>query len=312
MRDDLLAAVVRYNTPLDESATVRGLLRAFAEEPWLCGRIRVVVCDNSTDALSPEAVPAGWDYCHMPRNLGIAGAYNHALHTAEAEGRRWLLTLDQDTDVTTDYLAGMCRHAAEVGERAAIAAIAPTITAAGMVASPKRRGVAGELQYPAGECGMAEDEAVVINSGAALRVSALAGIGGYSYAFWLDFSDMYVFHEFHRRGWKVWRAADVSLEHEMTVMDYAGRMRPARLRNMLEAESAFYDLYRSPMENVLHNLQLLGRAVKQRVKYASPEFSRMAWSQLTYRLRSSRAERLQRWQAGAAARMDGTGQAGGA
>jgi hypothetical protein len=127
-----------------------------------------------------------------------------------------------------------------------------------------------------------------------VRVASLREIGGYSPDFWLDFSDRYVFHQFFVHGKKVWRAIDVELEHELSVMDYDRLMTPWRCRNFVSAETAFNDVYNSRLQNSILTLQLFARAIKHRFKHDNPEFWRIAWDQFIYRLRVPRTVRIAR------------------
>lgn len=131
------------------------------------------------------------------------------------------------------------------------------------------------------------------NSGALLRVAALQAIGGYSTRFWLDYSDIYVFHRLHEQGFGVRIAADLTLQHEIAMLDYDARMTPARYATYLAAEGDFLDLYRGAVERAMHLLRLAVRVRRQR-RYASPVFSQMSRDALWQRLRTTRRQRLAR------------------
>jgi hypothetical protein len=126
-------------------------------------------------------------------------------------------------------------------------------------------------------------------------VTDLLEIGGFSDAFWLDYSDWYVFHQFFLRKKLVWRAADIKLQHSMTVMDYDNLMTPSRYRNYIAAEGAFNDLYKGPLENAVQTLRLFVRAIRQRWRFKNPEFSRITWKYFLARFFAFRKTRLRRW-----------------
>lgn len=291
----ILAVVVRYNTPLEESETFRGLSAALTASSDLAQAYKLLIWDNSAQALSHLDSPIPFEYRHSERNLGVSGAYNSAMHYAITHGHTWMLLLDQDTTVTGDFLRTMLRHSRELEARAEIAAITPTVQVGNFIVSPRQQLFNRNRPYPQNESGKASGEAFAINSGCVMRTAALQECGGFSLEFWLDYSDMYVFHQFFLHGKQVWRAADAELEHDMSIMDYDRLMTPQRYRNFSHAESAFNDLYKSWFENAVQNLRLLVRAIKQRRKYKNPEFSRIAWQQLRYRLQVPRHERLARW-----------------
>ena len=190
----------------------------------------------------------------------------------------------------------MLRHAAEHEGDREIAAIAPTVFVGEYQASPWQVLFNGHRQYTRGESGPAEGEAAAINSGSLISVAALGQIGGYSEAFWLDYSDWYVFHQFFLHGLRVWKAAELEIQHSMTVMDYDNLMPVWRYKNFIVAEGAFNDLYKGRLENAVQTGRLPIRALKQRLRFKNPEFSKITLSYFWRRLFSSRKRRIRRWQ----------------
>jgi GT2 family glycosyltransferase len=294
----ILAVVVRYKMPLSESPTLQGLYDVFSSQPDLARGYTVMIWDNSPEAIVNPQLSIPFLYQHSKVNLGVSGAYNGAMEYALEHGYPWLLLLDQDTKITNGFLLTMLRHSLDLLSRQEIAAIAPTVRVGRIAISPARRlfSLSGRpRKYLAGECGIAPGEATPINSGCIMRVASLQTIGGFSLDFFLDYSDVYVFHQFFVHGMKVWRAADVEIEHDLSILDYDRLMTPWRYRNFSYAETAFYDLYNGRIENAVQTLRLFARAIKQRMKYDNPEFSRIAWDQFMYRLRVPQAERIARW-----------------
>jgi GT2 family glycosyltransferase len=299
----ILAVMVRYRTPLADSRTLCGLREALRSNAGLARSYAVMVRDNSPEPADESELPASFQYRHAPANLGPSGAFNEARLHARARGHAWMLLLDQDTEVDAKFLHAMLRHLGEVAHRSEIAAVAPSVWAGGVLVSPRRQLFNRLRPYAQNESGVAPGEAIAINSGCMVRISSLERIGGFSRDFWLDYSDMDLFHRFHLQGMKVWRAADAELQHEMTVMDYDRLMTPWRYRNFLSAESAFNDLYKGRLENAVQTLRVFVRALRQRRKYKNPEFSRIAWEHWKLRLTTSREQRLLRWKAESAIRQ---------
>jgi GT2 family glycosyltransferase len=290
----ILVVMVRYKKPFSESLAFNGLSNAFSSHPELAKDYTVLIWDNSPETIVNPQLPISFLYRGSKTNVGVSGAYNGAMEYALEHGYPWMLLLDQDTKITSEILVAMRRHSLSLLPRQEIAAIAPTVRVGSTVVSPKRLILGRGRNYPAGECGIAPGEASVINSGCLVRVASLREIGGYSPDFWLDFSDMYVFHQFFVHGKRVWRATDVELEHELSVMDYDSLMTPWRCRNFVSAETAFNDVYNGRLQNSILTLQLFARAIKHRLKHVNPEFWRIAWDQYIFRLRVPRTERIAR------------------
>jgi GT2 family glycosyltransferase len=293
----ILAVVVRYKTALSDSETIQGLCDAFSFSENLLQDYKVLVWDNSPEPLQNPQLSIPFVYRHSARNLGVSGAYNCAMEYAQEAGYPWMLLLDQDTKISAPFLQIMASHAQKLELQSDIGAVTPSVTVRGFPVSPRRQLFNRNRPYPANESGIAEGEAIAINSGCMMRVASLAKIGGFSVDFWLDYSDLYVFHEFFLHGIKIWRAADASLEHEMSIMDYDRLLSPERYQNFSNAETAFHDLYKGRLENMVQTLRLFARAIKQRFKYKNPEFSRIAWRQWIYRISTSREQRIANWQA---------------
>lgn len=287
--------MVRYNTPLHQSDTLRGVCEAFTSNSAINDAFRFLIWDNSAQKLSTPSLPIPFEYRHSRHNLGIAGACNHVMQIARERGHPWMLLLDQDTKVHAGFFEAMMRWRAALESRSEIAVIAPTVRSGNVIVSPRQHLFNRHRAYLDLTPGIASGEAFAINSGALVRVAALRSVGGFSTDFWLDYSDIYVCHRFHLQGYKVWRATDAELEHEMTVRDYDRLMTPARYINYSYAETAFNDIYKGVLENWTQNLRLLARAIRQRRKYKNPAFSRITFEQLLYRLRVSRRVRIQQW-----------------
>ncbi len=133
-----------------------------------------------------------------------------------------------------------------------------------------------------------------MNSATLLRVSALREMGGYSDEFWLDLSDVYVFQALHRKGKYMYMAGDVRVEHSIASMDFDKEMSPERYRNFMAAESAYIDLYLSPLEQRAQLFRLFVRTIRQYRRYENKTFPESLGIFLQ-RLFRTRARRLERW-----------------
>jgi GT2 family glycosyltransferase len=294
----VLVIMVLYKTQLSESPTFQGLIGAFSTHPDLAQSYELMVWDNSPDPIANGRLPIPILYRHSNENLGVSGAYNYALDHAIDSGIEWILLLDQDTKITSDFLIAMLTRVQELDSNQTIAAIVPTVRTGRLVVSPSFRALGKTRPYPQGESGIAFGEASAINSGCVLRAASLRTVGGYSPDFWLDYSDVYVFHQFFLHGMRVWRAADVEIEHDLSLMDYGRLMSPGRSQNFTGAESAFSDLYNGRLERAALTFRLLARAIKHRIKFGNQGYASIAWKQFVYRLMVSRTKRIERWVSG--------------
>jgi GT2 family glycosyltransferase len=287
-----LAVVVLYRTPFAVSKTLAGLTKAFAEEPTLAQQLDVLVWDNSPAPLEERVLPFACTYQHAAVNQGVSGAYNAAAMMAAQRGCAWLLLLDHDTSVTGAFLRGMLGHAAQIADEERAVAVVPFLYAGTFCMSPRLWRFARHVPLRRPAHPYTETRSIfAANSGTLMRIRALEAVGGYSARFWLDYSDIDVFHRLHEHGFFVRIAGDLRLEHEMAMLDYDRRMTPARFANFLGAESDFMDLYRGPLERAMHLLRLAARVLHQR-SYADPAFARLSRQALWERLTTRRAARL--------------------
>jgi GT2 family glycosyltransferase len=288
----VLAVVVLYRMEPGRSKTLTGLARAFACEPSLTEQIEVLVWDNSPTAADEQSLPLACTYRHAANNEGVSGAYNAAAVIAQERGCPWLLLLDQDTSVKEEFLRGMLAQAAGVTDDEQVAAVVPFLYAGSFCLSPRLWHFGRHTPLPRSAHSYTERrEMFAANSGTLMRVRALESIGGYAKRFWLDYSDIDVFHRLHARGFGVRITCDLTLEHEVALLDYDVRMTPARYATYLTAESDFLDLYRGPAERLLHLFRLAARVVRQR-RFANRTFSRMTWHELWRRLHTRLRTRL--------------------
>jgi GT2 family glycosyltransferase len=289
-----LAVVVLYRTPFAQSKTIAGLAQALGEHPVLTQQLEVLVWDNSPEPREERGLPFAYTYRHSAVNEGVSGAYNAAMGVAEQHRCDWLLLLDDDTSVTGEFLRGLLHHAAGIDSEERVAAVVPFLYAGTFCMSPRLWRFARHVPLPRPAAAYTEKRAIfAANSGTLMRVRSLEAIRGYSARFWLDYSDIDVFHRLHQQRFSVRIAGDLRLEHEMAMLDYDRRMTPARFATFLAAEGDFMDLYRGPAERGMHLLRLAARVLHQR-SYADPAFARLTRRALWERLTTRRTTRLGR------------------
>lgn len=292
----ILAVVVLYKQLPQQSQTIQSLIRVFASDPELTTSLRVLVWDNSPFPATKVTLPFPCELGHAGRNVGTSGAYNYAMELAGSLACPWLLLLDQDTTVSHELLLGMFGYAEQFREVPEVAAVVPFIFSHGSLVSPRRLLSFNRVgQIPVTFNGLCKDKAYAVNSATLMRVAALREMGGYSDEFWLDLSDVYVFQALHRRGKYLYIAGDLHVEHSIASMDFDKEMSPERYRNFLAAESAYVDLFLSPLERCSQLFRLLVRTLRQYHRYKNKVFSRIAWEYFLQRLFLSRDGRLKRW-----------------
>ena len=288
--------IVLYRIVPERSPAFQSVMGARAAMSSQGGSVQVLLWDNSPGAGNGEGLPDGVHYFADASNSGLAKAYNHALTWATQHGCNWLLTLDQDTAVPTDFFVRMAAAARESSRFAGIGAIVPQIAAGGKQLSPNYfQFGAIPRWYRPGYVGVPSEPVFAFNSGAMLSVAALQQAGGYDPRFWLDDSDAMIFSKLHEHGKRVYVAGDIQVEHEFSMKDMQQRMSPQRYRNAMFAETAFWDLRMNRAAGWERTLRLALRLVKQWWRKDSPELRRITRQALMRRIFTSRRSRIEEW-----------------
>lgn len=300
--NSILAVIVLYKMHPRESPAFKTLEAAISR--WEAGRncIRILLYDNTPGGCDPGPLPEGIRYEAASYNGGLAGAYNWALAIAQSEKCVWLLTLDQDTRLPSDYLERMTRLTHELELDDSIAAIVPRLTDGSRAISPMSIKFWGQQYLPADFTGIGRGEIHALNSASLFRVTALRKIGGFDPYFWLDYVDMNVYHQLYLCGNHVYVAGDIEVEHELSLLHRAS-LDTDRFRNVLAAESAYCDLYGGWIKGLVLTARLLVRIGLQRRRGDAPALSRVTLDAFKRRLFASRASRIECWRREATQRL---------
>jgi glycosyltransferase involved in cell wall biosynthesis len=307
LRLSVTVVIVLYRMEPSQSPAFQGVMAARARLGSDLGHVDVLLWDNSPGRNVGHELPEGVAYFPDESNSGLATAYNRAIEWASHNGSEWLLTLDQDTAVPDDFFVRMTAAARASTRYAGIGAIVPQIVTGGEQLSPNYFQFGAIPQWhQTGFVGVPREPVFAFNSGAILKVTALEQVGGYDPRFWLDNSDAMIFSKLHEHGKRVYVAGDIQVEHEFSMKDMQQRMSPARYRNALFAETAFWDLRMNRVAGWERTLRLALRLVKQWWRNDSAELRRITWKALMRRLFTSRKRRLQEWmESGADRAIDG-------
>lgn len=291
----ILAVVVLYRMSLEKSHTIQGLFESFASYPELHKSISVLVWDNSPSPLGDPQSLSPFTYRHSTENLGVSGAYNRAMKMAEAKDCQWLLLLDQDTAIPAGFLAKMLDFGCRFLHRPEIAAVVPYLADGDRILSPLQVLFKRSQPLTPPFEGIYPGEVSAANSGTLIRIDALQQIGGFNEDFWLDFSDVAVFHLLHRQGKKTYIAGDLLLKHNNSAIGFSNSMSPQRYANFIAAEGAYWDSYGTIATRAFHTLRTLERAMRQTRRPDKSPYAGITRSYFFRRLFSGRRSRLRWW-----------------
>ena len=199
------AVIVTYHPDI---ATLLANVRAIAPQVD-----HVYLSDNSTSLavkqeLAQLAIAEQVSYLDNGGNLGIATALNRGCARALADNCQWIVTLDQDSVVTDNWLL----HT--FAALNAIAATDPSIRPAlfGAVfhdarSSVMHQQVVGDAAYAA--------VTATITSGSVLDLHAWQTVGGFADAYFIDYVDIEMCLRLRQAGFAIYELRKNRLQHEL-------------------------------------------------------------------------------------------------
>jgi GT2 family glycosyltransferase len=288
----VLAIIVLYKCKTEESSALSSIRAAMMR----CSTVdlKILIVDNSPEQNTFSDSSKDFVYFGAASNEGLAGSYNRALEIACAENFEWLLTLDQDTTLPCDFMTNMGALALRCQKDQTIAGIVPQLKSGNFILSPNYVHLFRRTPVPLGFTGLNEGEIYALNSAALLRVTAIRELGGFCEDFWLDQLDLWLHHQLYRAGRRVFVAGEIQVEHKLSLVDY-GSLSPTRFRNFLEAESAFFDLYKGPLDNLVLTAALFIRYCKHMRPGSDPAIAKEVYERLNRRIFQTRGTRIAQW-----------------
>lgn len=211
-RADVLAVAVTYRP--DEAAIAHVLERAAAQVGAL------VVLDNA----SPEVdgahwstrvrLPDGVELERSPENRGLGAAYNRAAAIARARSARFVLLLDQDSQLDEGCVDALLRHADARAVRGPVGAVGPTFVDArdGERAPFVRFGFPLNRKLDAPPGGDVDVD-FLISSGSLIPLAAFAAAGPFDEGLFIDSVDMEWCFRAKRAGLQLVGVADARMLH---------------------------------------------------------------------------------------------------
>lgn len=260
--------LVIYKERLEHSSSFQSVI---ANSQLLASQdVNLVIYDNSPEAqpLPPSAQEFAIHYHHDPRNPGLAAAYNYALQRARDEDQEWLLLLDQDTHLTSEYFREMVELPGAL--TADCVCIAPLVSDGREQISPmdntRVRFTAEGIQS-----GYRDRHITAINSGACWRIEWLNAIGGFNADFPLDYLDHWACHRALSDG-KRFYVMSSQLRQSLSISDH-NQVSEARYCSIYESEYRFYRHHRRDLfPNYKRRLPL--RLLKQLLLFKNKRIAR--------------------------------------
>lgn len=226
--------LVLYKVKLEDSLSFQTLQKNIS---YLQSDYRLLLYNNSSEIIIPEN--ENYNVINSETNNMLAGAYNYALQKAIENNCKWLLLLDHDTCLTKEYFEQL-NIALVLNEN--VAAIIPKLQCKQTHLSPKSCnplfGHWGKMKDIQTEGIIRNKTVQAFNSAALLSVRALQKVGGFPAEFPLYELDYCLFYRLSKNN-EIFYVMNVSLSHDLTMLDYRNKMTTARYYSIIDAEYLF-------------------------------------------------------------------------
>ena len=159
----------------------------------------IYVVDNSDDDVIRLKNTKKIKYIKLLENKGIAYALNVGAKEAIKDGYKWLLTLDQDSKMTSDIVIQMKKYLEN-----------NNIKNVGLISPYQDIDATDDVKK-----GEVEDMVEVMTSGNIINLDAYKKIGGFKDWLFIDCVDTDFCMNLHKKGYKVLRLNNIIMKHEL-------------------------------------------------------------------------------------------------
>jgi len=259
--NSVLGVLVLYKCKLVESETFISLNKALEANNL---KLDLFVYDNSpiADASVNNLSNKYLDitYVYDKTNPGICKPYNMALQMANAKNKKWLLLLDQDSFLTSDFITELNNT---INTKNNYASIVPLIYSKNKIVSPTRYDFLRRMKpIKIIETNRVVENITAINSGACVNVNFISEIGGFNTDFPLDMLDHWLNYEINKRKKKIFVTTS-TIKHELSVNEY-GTLSIERYKSIVGTEKKFYKIYLKHAQ--VYKIKLFLRFIKLLLK----------------------------------------------
>lgn len=223
---ELLVVIVLFKKKPGESSAYTSIQAALNILPSFP---TIFIYDNSPDpcVLTDSRII----YCHDPKNSGVSKAYNEAVVLAAKKNKKWLLLLDQDTNVDVNIFEKFSDFALKHPDSVAFV---PRMQDQHGLVSPFQFSCGSGKRMKIHEEKLPLKKYRFINSGLLIQCSAFIAAGGYEADIPLDFSDI-AFGENLKKITPHFMVTDTTLQHSFSGTE---------THSLNEAVTRFYYFYR--------------------------------------------------------------------
>ena len=257
--DKIFLVLVLYKTKLEDSRTIKSL------SLYLKNNIDIFVFDNSPNPqYNKEFFTHGIFNVHYQCNTlnpGLAFAYNEALKYASLYNKEWVLLLDQDTELTKEYIEEISSINLDDFSIEIVAIIPKVFSSKNKLISPSKINI---------DNGLIKSSITGINSGTILRVNYMKSINGFCLHFPLDMLDHWYFRKIFKDKKYVFLLKS-SIKQDLSVSNnFENNISLDRYKMMLNSEYLFVS-EQGVFGEMIFRLRLFLKIIRQ-IKYRNSSY----------------------------------------
>jgi len=230
--------VLLYNTNIKESKTLTSLNMIYLLNNYVFDNFNIIIYSNNK-YIYQNNLNLPFQYTFLKNNLnnGFAFPLNAAVKNAQKIQNKFLLIFDENTDIQISFFINYQAQLELMIADEKCVAMVSKISNNNFCFSPSRVYLGG-LHRPILESyhGTFYKETFSILTGTTINISFLASINGFNEIFWLDSLDRWLFTSISNNEKSVY-ISNLSLNHDLSILDYENKIDINRYTNILLSES---------------------------------------------------------------------------
>ena len=261
--------LVLYGKSLDESKTFVSWNRY---KNFLKAEYNFLIYNNDSSIKIPQSTD--YEVINSETNDKLQIPYSFALKKAVETGCKWLLLLDDDTELTEDFFTELSQKLDTDND-----AIVPMCFAGSRQISPfiDLAKIGNYFLSKKAKPSVTTDCVAAFNTCAMFSVDILQKVGGFSPEFEFDFLDIHTFYKLYKNGAKI-EILNTKIQHNLSILDYS-TLSIERYKSMLSAEKRFAKFVGKKAEFVL-SIWLTLRFFKQLIVPYKRKFAKITLKNL--------------------------------
>lgn len=250
----VLIVIVLYKTKIENCIAYNSIKNEIKYFP----NMELLLYNNSIEN-KIESNNGEYIYNAVSNNM-LFGAYNYTYYFAKENDFDWLVLLDQDSNISLDYLNEVNKF---VNNKMALEIAVPILKANNKILSPFKYNInKGHFLQNFNLTKLEDNECLTaFNSGVVVKVTLITEFNGFSPDYPLDYLDFWYFKRIFELSKRVY-ILNCQIEHSLSLEKLSTEMTISRYLDFMRAEKLFIKSFDTKVK-INYRVRLLMRALKQ-------------------------------------------------